>query len=75
MNIVLGLGKDRKHNMPNSPAFVAFPASLLFMALPVFLLLASFWNPGSLADAVCRAGITASVFSKQVSMHLLYISK
>lgn len=53
MNIVLGLGKDRKHNMPNSPAFVAFPASLLFMALPVFLLLASFWNPGSLADAVC----------------------
>ena len=40
---------DRKHNMPNSPAFVAFPASLLFMALPCFLLL--FWNPGSLADA------------------------
>ena len=37
-----GLGKDRKHNMPNSPAFVAFPASLLFMALPVFCCLPLF---------------------------------
>ena len=33
---------DRKHNMPNSPAFVAFPASLLFMALPVFCCLPLF---------------------------------